>query len=102
MTIPASGAGFVLARPVPFSHGVAANILDTAVAAGLLRAAEHPQQPWERIRIHPRADREKITALKADMMRTFVTGDLDTYWRLDHESRWVPLLGAKANPGLSA
>ena len=54
-----------------------------------------PTQPWERIRIHPRADREKITALKADMMRAFVTGDLDTYWRLDHELRWVLQQGKK-------
>ena len=53
------------------------------------RATRHRHQPWERIKIHPLADREKITALKADMMRAFVTGDLDTYWRLDHELRWV-------------
>jgi len=60
-----------------------------------------PTQPWERIRIHPRADREKITALKTDMMRAFVTGDLDTYWRLDHELRWVLQQGKKQATALN-
>ena len=54
-----------------------------AMAHRATRRRTPPTQPWERIRIHPRADREKITALKADMMRAFVTGDLDTYWRLN-------------------
>ena len=59
------------------------------------RATRRRHHPWERIKIHPRADREKITALKADMMRAFIAGDLDTYWRLDHELRWVLQQGKK-------
>ena len=36
---------------------------------------------WERVKVHPRGDREKIAALTADMVRAFMDGDLDTYWK---------------------
>ena len=61
------------------------------------RATRRRHHPWERIKIHPRADREKITALKADMMRAFVTRDLDTYWRLDHEFEMGAPAGQEAS-----
>src|SRR6266568_2359270 len=35
------------------------------------------------------ADREKIAAVKADMIRAFTDDDLDTYWKLDRELRWL-------------
>jgi hypothetical protein len=38
---------------------------------------------WERIKVHPRRDREKIDALKTDMVRAFMKGDLETYWKLE-------------------
>jgi len=44
---------------------------------------------WEKIRVHPNADREKLTALKKDMIQVFIAGDLETYWRLDRELRWL-------------
>ncbi len=44
---------------------------------------------WERIKVHPRRDREKIVALKGDMVRAFMKGDLETYWKLDGELRWI-------------
>jgi hypothetical protein len=31
----------------------------------------------------------EIAALKADMMRAFMDLDLDTYWKLDRELRWL-------------
>jgi hypothetical protein len=43
---------------------------------------------WERIKVHPGRDREKIDALKTDMVRAFMKGDLETYWKLDRELRW--------------
>jgi len=39
--------------------------------------------------VHPRGDREKIAALRADMVRAFMDGDLDAYWKLDRELRWL-------------
>jgi hypothetical protein len=44
---------------------------------------------WERPKIHPRRDRETIAALRADMVRAFMKGDLETYWKLDRELRWM-------------
>ena len=44
---------------------------------------------WERVKAHPRGEREKIAALTADMVRAFMDGDLDTYWKLDRELRWL-------------
>ena len=44
---------------------------------------------WERVKVHPCGDREKIAALTADMVRAFMDGDLDTYWKLDRELRWL-------------
>jgi hypothetical protein len=42
------------------------------------RPTRRRHSPWERIKVHPRGDREKIAALKADMMRAFMDLDLDT------------------------
>jgi len=38
---------------------------------------------WERIKVHPRRDREKIDALKADMMRAFMKGDWSAPFGVD-------------------
>jgi hypothetical protein len=53
------------------------------------RPTQHRHSSWERIKIHPRRDREKIATLTADMVRAFVKGDLETYWKLDRELRWI-------------
>jgi hypothetical protein len=53
------------------------------------RSTRRRHSSWERIKVHPRGDREKIAALKADMMRAFMDFDLDTYWKLDRELRWL-------------
>jgi hypothetical protein len=57
------------------------------------RPTRRRHSPWERIKVHPRGDREKIAALKADMVRAFMDLDLDTYWKLDRELRWLLTLG---------
>jgi hypothetical protein len=44
---------------------------------------------WERVKVHPCGDREKIAAPTANMVRAFMDGDLDTYWKLDREPRWL-------------
>jgi len=41
------------------------------------------------VKVHPCGDREKIAALTADMVRAFMDGDLDAYWKLDRELRWL-------------
>jgi hypothetical protein len=53
------------------------------------RPTRRRHAPWDRIKMHPRRDREKIAALRADMVRAFMGGDLDTYWKLDRELRWL-------------
>ncbi len=53
------------------------------------RPTRRRHSSWERIEVHPRGDREKIAALTADMVRAFMDGDLDTYWKLDRELRWL-------------
>jgi hypothetical protein len=59
------------------------------------RATRRRYSAWEHITVHPRADRAKITALKDDMVRAFVAGNLDTYWKLDRELRWLLQQGKK-------
>jgi len=49
----------------------------------------------ERLDVHPDADREKISALVADMVQAFQDGDLDTYRKLDEELRWLLRQGKK-------
>ena len=53
------------------------------------RPTQRRHSSWERITIHPRRDRKKIDALKGDMVRAYMKGDLETYWKLDRELRWI-------------
>ncbi len=48
------------------------------------RPTQRRHSSWERITIHPRRDRKKIDALKGDMVRAYMKGDLETY-----ELRWI-------------
>ena len=53
------------------------------------RPTRRRHDPWEQFKVHPHADRKKIAAVKEDMIRAFTAGDLDTYWKLDRELRWL-------------
>jgi len=53
------------------------------------RPTQRRHSSWERITIHPRRDRKKIDALKGDMVRAYMKGDLETCWKLDRELRWI-------------
>jgi len=62
------------------------------------RATRRRHSAWERITVHPRADREKVAVVKHDMVRAFVAGDLDRYWKLERELRWVLRQARQAFP----
>ena len=53
------------------------------------RRPDRQRTPRERVEVHPNADREKIAALRADMVQAFMQGDLRTYALLENELRWM-------------
>jgi hypothetical protein len=56
------------------------------------------RQQRERVEVHPHADREKIAALRADMVQAFMQGDLRTYALLENELRWMVTQEKKPAP----
>ena len=62
------------------------------------RRSDRQQKSRERVEVHPHADREKIAALRADMVQAFMQGDLRTYALLEDELRWMVTQEKKPAP----
>jgi hypothetical protein len=83
-------------RPIPFL----CDRRKQACGCGMRhRATRWRHDRWAKIVIHPHRDRAKVAALKADLVRAFLAGDIETYWNLDRELRWVLTQAVEGAPG---